>query len=135
MIDNAPVAYSQRYYEKMLISANRFLGLPNSLWSLIATVMLGLTGWFASGLALSQYLGDYAVWLAGLALSLWLLLKCLTPRRRRLKRLALQAHRDEVLRIAAMHAIDPTSIRVVDSEEERRALESGEAFQNSGHLS
>ncbi|MCG7598318.1 hypothetical protein MHM84_00795 [Halomonas sp. McH1-25] len=123
MLGKTPVAYSQRYYEKTLISANRLLGLPNPVWSGVATAMLGMTCWFASGLTLWGFLGRYGLWLVGVACLLWLLLKCITPSRSRLRRVALQEHQAEVLRVAKAYAVDPTSIRVVDSEEERRECE------------
>ncbi|SHF74127.1 hypothetical protein SAMN02745148_03427 [Modicisalibacter ilicicola DSM 19980] len=125
MIAKPPVAYSQRYYEKTLLSANRFLGLPNPVWSSIITLMLGLTGWFASGLELSKYISEYTVWLVGVAILIWVLLKCITPSRRRLKQAALEEHQAEVLQVARQYGIDPTSVRFVDSEEERQEVECG----------
>ncbi|TDX32071.1 hypothetical protein DFO67_10219 [Modicisalibacter xianhensis] len=123
MLAKPPVVYSQRYYERTLISANRFLGMPNPVWSGIVTLVLGMTGWVASSLTLATFLACYGLWLAGLACLLWLLLKCLTPSRARLRRIAVQQHRAEVLRVAKAYGIDPTSVRFVDSEEECRELE------------
>nr|WP_299379406.1 hypothetical protein [uncultured Halomonas sp.] len=120
-----PVAYSLRYYEKTLLSANRFLGLPNPVWGAIITFMIALTGWFASGVELSRFISGYAGHLVGLALVIWGLLRCITPSRRQLKRLAQSEHQAEVLQIAKLYGIDPTSVRFVDSEEERRMIESG----------
>ena len=123
MLAKPPVAYSPRYYERTLISANRFLGLPNPVWSGVTTMMLGMTSWVASGLMLEDFIGRYGLWLAGLACLVWLLLKCVTPSRTNLRRLALQEHQAEVLRVAQAYGVDPTSVRFVDSEEERHALE------------
>lgn len=123
MIGKSPVAFSQRYYEKALLSANRFLGLPNPVWSSTVTLMVGLTGWFASGLALGRYVTQYGGWLVGLAVLSWLVLKCLTPRRAYLKRLAREAHQAEVLRVARLYGVDPSSVRSADSEEERQEME------------
>ncbi|MGC3874318.1 hypothetical protein ACPF7Z_13735 [Halomonas sp. GXIMD04776] len=125
MIAKTPVAYSQRYYEKTLLDANRFLGLPNPIWSSIVTMMIGLTGWFASGLELARFVIEYWGWLLGVGIVIWGVLKCITPSRRHLKRLALEEHRAEVLRVAKLYGIDPTSVRFVDSEEERRRIEGG----------
>ena len=125
MIAKTPVAYSQRYYEKTLFSANRFLGLPNPVWSAIITLMLGLTGWFASGLELAPFISRYLGWLLGASIVIWIMLKCSTPSRRRLKQAALEEHQAEVLRVATQYGIDPTSVRFVDSEEERHEIECG----------
>lgn len=125
MIAKTPAAYSRRYYEKTLLGANRFLGLPNPVWSSIITMMVGLTGWFASGLELSRFIVEYMGWLLGVMFVIWGLLKCITPSRRHLRRVALEAHRAEVLRVAEQYGIDPTSVRFADSEEERRSIENG----------
>lgn len=126
MIGTTPVAYSQRYYEKALINANRFLGLPNPVCSLIVTLVVGMTGWFSSGLALGRFLEEYGGWLVALALLVWLVMKCLTPSRAHLKRLAREEHKAEVLRVARMYGVDPTSVRSADSDEEREAMENGQ---------
>jgi hypothetical protein len=123
MLTKSPVAYSQRYYERTLISANRFLGLPNPFWSGVVTSMLGMTCWVASGLELWEFFGRYGLWLTGTACMLWLLLKCMTPSRRQLRRIARQEHQAEVLRVAKACGIDPTAVRFVDSEEERHESE------------
>ncbi|WP_227370587.1 hypothetical protein [Halomonas sp. M20] len=125
MFAKTPVAYSLRYYEKTLLSANRFLGLPNPVWGAIITFMITLTGWFASGVELSRFISEYAGHLAVLALVIWGVLKCITPSRRQLKLAARSEHQAEVLRVAELYGIDPTSVRFVDSEEERRMIESG----------
>lgn len=131
MIAKIPVAYSLRYYEKTLLSANRFLGLPNPVWSSIITLMIALTGWFASGVELSRFISEYAGYLIGLALVIWGVLKCITPSRRHLRRVARAEHQAEVLQIAKLYGIDPTSVRFVDSEEERRNIESASSpFSN-----
>jgi hypothetical protein len=132
MLSKSPVVYSQRYYERTLISANRFLGLANPVWSGVATAMLGMTCWVASGLTLWGFLARYGLWLTGVACLLWLLLKCMTPSRRYLRKIALQEHQAEVLRVAKACGIDPTTVRVVDSEEERHELE---GLLTSPHLS
>nr|WP_298415606.1 hypothetical protein [uncultured Halomonas sp.] len=125
MIAKTPVAYSLRYYEKTLLSANRFLGLPNPFWSAIFTLMIALTAWFASGVELSRFISEYVWHLVGLAFVIWVILKCITPSRRQLRRAALTEHQTEVLQVAKLYGIDPTSVRFVDSEEERRRIESG----------
>lgn len=128
MIAKHPVAYSQRYYEKALLSANRFLGLPNPVWSSVVTVSVGLTGWFASGLELGRFVSGYGGWLLGLAVMLWLVLKCLTPSRSQLKHIAREEHQAEVLHVAGLYGVDPTSVRSADTEEERQEMEQGESM-------
>ncbi|SDL03675.1 hypothetical protein SAMN05661010_00818 [Modicisalibacter muralis] len=126
MLARQPVAYTPKYHEKALVTANRFLGLPNELWSVWAALMIGMTGWFASGVALIVFIVDYGLWLLLAALSIWLVLRCLTPSRSLLKRVALEEHRIEVEHVATLHGVSTHDVLLVDSEAERQLLELGQ---------
>lgn len=127
MFAKHPVAYSPQYYEKALLSANRFLGVPNAIWGGWATTMVGLTGWFASGETLGTFIGHHGIWLLVIAAVIWLVLRWLAPRHDDLKRAALEEHRSEVQRIAMLHGVDADEVLLAHSEAERQQLELGSA--------
>ena len=131
MFVRQPVAYTPKYHEKALLTANRFLGLPNGLWSAWATLMIAMTGWFASGEALSVFVVHYGLWLLVIALAIWLILSWLTPSRRLLKRAALEQHRIEVERVAALHGIGIDDVLLANSDAERQLLEEGRVAPSS----
>lgn len=125
MFARQPVAYTPKYHEKALLSANRFLGLPNVLWSVWATLMIGMTAWFATGVDLHVFIVGYGLWLPVIALAIWLVLRRLTPSRRLLRQAGLEEHRLEVERVATLYGISIDEVLLVDSEAERQLLELG----------
>ncbi len=127
MFARQPVAYSPRYYEALLLGASRFLGVPNGIWSGSATLMIGLTGWFASGQELGPFLVRYGLWLLLVAALIWWVFRCLTPGRDAVKRAALEEHRREVRHVASLHGVDTDAVLLANSETERQRLEMGRA--------
>ncbi|HET8790229.1 MAG TPA: hypothetical protein VFM75_03395 [Modicisalibacter sp.] len=133
MFARQPVAYTPKYHEKALLTANRFLGLPNALWSVWATLMIGMTGWFASGETLFVFIVNYGLWLVVAGLAIWLIFRRLTPSRSLLQRVALEEHRLEVERVATLYGIGVDEVLLVDSELERQLLELGRVESSSEH--
>ncbi|WP_155834339.1 hypothetical protein [Halotalea alkalilenta] len=113
-----PIAFSLRYYRRALVRANRWLGIPNWTWCLLASGSGLVATLIASG-------GDYAsrlpfdllYWLLG-AVVLWAVLSLFSPSRKRLLAVAAEEHRADVARTALACRLPLSGVKLVDSDAE-----------------
>ncbi|ANF58397.1 hypothetical protein A5892_13720 [Halotalea alkalilenta] len=113
-----PIAFSLRYYRRALVRANRWLGIPNWTWCLLASGSgLVATLIFSGGDYLSRLPFDLLYWLLG-AVVLWVVLSLFSPSRKRLQAVAVEEHRADVARTALACRVPLSGVKLVDNDAE-----------------